>query len=192
MKLTAEEALRSIFGAYRLAQFDRRAVQFFDGSREAAIRSFWVAAILLPLWALNLLLLWTSVDGPVSSFRLLAVKSLFYVVSWTAFPVLVALVSVALNQGHRFALFVAAYNWSQLIQAAILIPVMVLAYTGAVPDGVLRMLIFGYYIFVLVYQVFVIRTTLTVGWGEAAGLGVLDIALSFMMQSISDRMVFTL
>ncbi|MCA8908251.1 MAG: hypothetical protein KDA49_16230 [Rhodospirillaceae bacterium] len=192
MKLTAEEALRSIYAAYRLARFDRNAVQYLDGTREAAIRSFWVAVILLPLWAINVVLLWVSVDAPLSVVRLLTVKVLFYVVSWTAFPVLMALISFALYQGHRFALFLAAYNWAQLIQAALLVPLIALAFFGLIPDPLWQTLIFAYYGFVLAYEVFLIRVTLTLGWGEAAGLGVLDIALAFMMHSMSDRMVLNL
>ena len=192
MTLTAEEVVRSTFAAYRLALFDTRGLTLFDGSREAAIRSFWVAAFLSPIWVIATLVLWQSLSEQPDVFRMVAVKTIFYVISWTAFPVLVALIAFAVYQAHRFPLFLAVYNWSHMIQAAILLPLTLLHLVGILPDMLVNPMYLGFVCFVVAYEAFIIRTTLKIGWGEAIGLGVLDVALAFMLQSIENRMAIGL
>jgi hypothetical protein len=43
------EILRSLYGAWRLLVVDRHGILAFDGTRSAALRSFWVAVVMLPI-----------------------------------------------------------------------------------------------------------------------------------------------
>ena len=191
MTFRAAEAVRSVYGAARMAQFDARGIAAFDGSREAALRSFWVAAILMPLWALTTAVLWSSIDAPIDPVRFVAVQSLFYVISWTAFPVILALIAFAMMRGHHFFLLVSVYNWSHIVQTLIVLPILFLTYSGALPDRFMSIVTLGYFGFIVIYEGFIIRICLKTGWTEGIGLAVLDIALAFMLQNIGERMVFT-
>ena len=54
--LTLRETSYALFGAWRLAHFDLQGTVYFDRSRQGALRSFWVAAILVPPYAVLVLL----------------------------------------------------------------------------------------------------------------------------------------
>jgi len=47
----ASEVARSLYAVWRLLNWDSGAIRYFDGTRGAAIRSFWAAAIGAPLYA---------------------------------------------------------------------------------------------------------------------------------------------
>ena len=46
--ITSREIVTSLFGAWRLAQFQADGLRYLDASREGARRSFWAAVIALP------------------------------------------------------------------------------------------------------------------------------------------------
>ena len=46
--ITMAETVRSVFGVYRLARFDRSGLAFLDGTPTGAARSFYCALLLLP------------------------------------------------------------------------------------------------------------------------------------------------
>lgn len=186
--INGAEAIRSLYGAYRLARLDPRGLEFLDQSHEGALRSFWAAVIVLPVF-LPLILLRPDGVATTGIARLLLVEGVSYVISWTAFPVLMVHVAALLGRQTRYAAFVSAYNWSGAASALVMSPVA-LASTLA-PSEPLALLQLAVMALLLGYEWFVTRTVLGVGGGIAAGLVFADLILSLYIRGVTDGLLQT-
>ena len=130
MTLTARETVYSIFGAYRLAMLDKSGLSYLDRSPEGAIRSFYAALIVLPAYAVLVVLRLWDVLPEVSLLRFITVEGLAYVISWTAFPLVMFHISGLLDRSARYFDFLSAYNWSSVIQMGLYLPVVAIADSG--------------------------------------------------------------
>lgn len=189
MTLTARDVAYSVFGAFRLARFDAKGLDYIDRTPEGALRSFYAAVIVLPAYVLILLLRnWERISG-APLLTALTVEGIAYVVSWTAYPVVMHTVASMLDRTARYPGFVAAYNWSSVVQMAVYVPVLVLAETGLLPEPFGDALVFGVMMAMLTYQWFVLRTALDVNGFMAASLVLLDLLVSAMISDVSDGML---
>ncbi|WP_448202702.1 hypothetical protein [Azospirillum sp. sgz302134] len=189
MPLTARDVAYSVFGAYRLARLDPTGLQYMDRTPEGALKSFYAAVIVLPAWALLLAIrLWDQLqDAPL--IQVVTVESIAYVISWTAFPVVMHGVTGLLDRRTRYADFVCAYNWSSVVQMAVYLPVVILAATGLLPQPLSETLVFAAMMAMLAYQWFVLRTALDVPGITAAGLVMLDLFLSAVVTDVADGLL---
>src|SRR5436190_4343571 len=84
------EVQLAVGGALRLACGDRRGLGFFDASIDGFWRSFRAALICYPMY---LLLLSFRIGAPVweasGVVPVVAVETIAFVISWTAFPLLI-------------------------------------------------------------------------------------------------------
>lgn len=110
------EVRRGLLGAWRLLLLDTKAVAYFDGTVAGGLRSFWVAAVVVPLYIAA-----GAIPRPVSSDppppHNVAVDLLGFLVSW---PLLMVVVYGLVRWGgkrERFWLYVSASNWAQVLQS---------------------------------------------------------------------------
>jgi hypothetical protein len=189
MTLTARETVYSIFGAYRLALLDKSGLNYLDRSPEGAIRSFHAALIVLPAYALLVVLrLWDTLPD-VSLLRFTLVEGVAYVISWTAFPLIMFYLSRLLDRSGRYFDFLSAYNWSAIIQMGLYLPVVAIPDSGLLPDGLSEGLVLVVTMLVLIYQWFIARTTLDINGGSAAGIVLLDMILAVFITGTADGML---
>ena len=94
----ARETGNAIFGAWQLAKFDVNGLQYFENTPAAFWRSFSAAVIVLPAYAILVLL--RLADHPVAAgpFTVLVVQSIAYVIGWVAFPLVMNYVTRATNR----------------------------------------------------------------------------------------------
>jgi hypothetical protein len=114
------EILRSLYGAWRLLILDRHGILAFDGTRSAAVRSFWVAVVVLPLIiALDTI---PPVQGNGGAARLnLWLLVADFILRWLL-PLIVFYGLIRwYGRGERYWLLVAVLNWSQIPQALLLL-----------------------------------------------------------------------
>ena len=189
MTLTARETVYSIFGAYRLAMLDKTGLSYLDRSPEGAIRSFNAALIVLPAYAVLVVLRLWDVLPDVSLLRFITVEGLAYVISWSAFPLVMFYISGLLDRSERYFDFLSAYNWSSVIQMGLYLPVVAIADSGLMPEGVGEGLVLAVTMLVLMYQWFIARTTLDINGGSAAGVVLLDMILAVFITGVSDGML---
>jgi hypothetical protein len=189
MRLTARETVYSIFGAYRLAMLDKSGLSYLDRSPEGAIRSFHAALIVLPAYAVLVVLRLWDVLPEVSLLRFITVEGLAYVISWTAFPLAMFHIAGLLDRSARYFDFLSAYNWSSVIQMGLYLPVVAIADSGLVPEGLGEGLVLVVTMLVLMYQWFIARTTLDINGGSAAGVVLLDMILAVFITGTADGML---
>jgi hypothetical protein len=181
----ASEVARSLYAVWRLLNWDRAAIRYFDGTRGAAIRSFWAAAIGAPLYAVIAAVSYgPSPSGdPVRATVVLAVG---YVVTWTAFPLAMLYVADVLGRPHQYFRFLAAYNWATVLQHLIILGAALAA--ALAPPALGRAIALGAVLFTLVYEWLIARTALQIGPLPAAGVVAVDIFISLFIKAITTRM----
>jgi len=189
MTLTSRDVAYSVFGAYRLARFDPTGLDYIDRTPEGALRSFYAAVIVLPAYAVLMLIrMWDQgVEAPF--LQVLVVESIAYVVNWTAFPLLLYQVTGMIDRRARYPTVVAANNWAAVVQMAVYLPTVVLGQVGVLPEPLGDGLVFGVMLAMLTYQWFVLRTALDVTGIAAASLVMLDLFLSALISDFAQGLL---
>ncbi|MEX0809149.1 MAG: hypothetical protein WD044_10520 [Dongiaceae bacterium] len=175
--LTGSEIVRSVYGMWRLARLDTIGLQWLDRSPDGFWRSFRLAALLLPAFALHVYFDLSDSAITASLPRILAIQGIYYIVAWTAFPVLMHPIAVALGREERYIGYIVALNWSQVIQYGVLLPVETLIFLGN-GGGIGAFLGVVVFFALSVYLWFIAKTALDIHGTTAAGLVVLDILIS--------------
>ncbi|HWD58017.1 MAG TPA: hypothetical protein VG308_07045 [Stellaceae bacterium] len=182
----AAEAWLALTGALRLARGDSGGMQCFDASEEGFWHSFRAGGLCFPFY---LILLAFPIElGPspeIDTWRMLAVETIHYVISWVAFPLLMLPLADWLQRGDRYFGFMVAYNWCQVPQIVLFTAVALLGAAGALSaEGMLIAdLIVG--IAALVYEWFVSRVALAVTRPRAALVILADVGLATLLSHVS-------
>lgn len=176
--LTVREAAFGVYGAWRLLLLDKGGMAFFDRSAAGVGRSFLLAPILWPAFILVMAMQLPGELAAAGLLRFLVVETIAYSIGWTLFPLAMVYVAQALDRSDRWLDHIVAYNWSLVLQFGIYLPLMALAFSGALPAGLAEGLVAAAGLVVLFYHGFVARTALGVGVPAAAGVVVLDVLLS--------------
>lgn len=183
------EVASSLFGAWRLALMDAKGMEYFDRSVAGAIRSFSAAVIVAPAYLVLVLMRLGEDAGNVSLGNFLLVESIAYVISWTAYPLIMDDMSRILDCNPRYPAFLSAYNWSAVLQMLVYLPAVALSESGILMPAFGDTLVFAATLVVLTYQWFVTRTALDVSGFIAAGLVILDLVLSVFISGAADGML---
>lgn len=111
-----EEAIKGIHGAWRVLRRDPQAPSWFNFSQEGFWRSFFAAALLLPLYVA-----FRGFVGPppgaeeVPEAQRWLVEAIAYALDWTLWPLVAFYLTRALDCGDRFIDYAVAYNWAQML-----------------------------------------------------------------------------
>jgi hypothetical protein len=188
--ITAREVSYGLFGAWRLAHLDPRGMEYFDTSVEGFWRSFWAAALMAPFFAILVMLQLSQREVDWDPFRVLLVETIGYTIAWTAFPLAAFSLLAALGKQQRYLAFIVAYNWSNLIQIGVMLPVAVLEATDALPGAITGFLFVATFAAILFYQYFIARVALEVDISIAVGLVFIDLMLGVLRQGIVNALEF--
>jgi hypothetical protein len=189
MPLTVRELVRSIEGVVRLARFDPAGMACFDRTPDGALRSFWVAALLLPPYILLVAVRDGAELSEVPLALVLLVQGIAYVVGWTAFPAAMHLIARLIGRAGEYPGMVAAYNWSAILQIALQLPLLVLMMAGVIDgDGVMGYA-FAVLAVIVVYLWFVLKTALNVSGVAAAGLVVLELVITALVSDYTNHIL---
>ena len=117
-----EETTRGLYATWRLCLRDTRAASLFENSHAGALRSYWAAAVILPVYVLIVSIEYVTPTDSYGNFGTLAGHSgllgatlaeiSIYTLCWfVAWPLVVDRVAPYLNCDRNFFRYVAAYNW---------------------------------------------------------------------------------
>jgi len=186
---TLREMAYSLFGAYRLALMDASGLDYFDRSSAGALRSFFAAVVVLPAYVLLVLLRLGDDEITAPLPTLLLIEGIAYVISWTAYALIMDEMSRFLDRGDRYPAFLSAYNWSSVLQMGVYLPAIALSESGLLPAGVGETVVFAATLIVLGYQWFITQVALDLPGFTAAGLVMLDLILSVFISGAADGML---
>lgn len=187
--LTVRHASESLYGAYRLARLDTGGLRYFDDSIDGFWRSFYAAALVLPIYFPVVVLRWAGDETPAPVFRFLAIESIAYVIAWVAFPLIMFYVCVPLKRERHFRRYIVAYNWTAVLQNAVYLPVVGLAFAGGMPDGGVRLFSDLMLVVILVWSGYVAARALDIPALPAFGIVVLDFVVGLVIHGYSDVML---
>lgn len=167
--------------AVLLAQGREEGLRFAMLSMEGAARSFWAGAIcLLPF------LLIRGLGSGVFVTHTLPVELIGYVLGWVVFPLASATLADASGRGPLWPVFIAAWNWTNLVQYAVLLLATLLG--GLLPQGASGAFTLAAFGFVLWTEWFVAKTALRISGFRATLFVLLDMAISLFIASIVTRL----
>ena len=188
MSITGEIA-SGIYGAWRLARGDVGGIGYLNGTEQGFWRSFLAMAIVAPLFASVLLLIYESAPDTYEPVRFFSVNAIGYVAAWFVFPLIMFYVVRAIDRERRFFAFIAAYNWASVIQNFIYIPVVVVAQIDVIPPDLTYFLLFVIKTLVFVYTWFIARSALSITGMLAAAIAAGDLVLAGVMNWIIEAML---
>jgi hypothetical protein len=190
--LTLAEIGPATFGAWRLACRDPNGMRYFDTSLEGFWRSFYVAILAAPFTGLLIYFNLTGTGVKVAGdwFHILAGETIGYVIGWTAFPLAMFYLSEAIGRRDKYLGFIVAYNWSTVVQLAVILPPAFIYWLGVLPHLPAVLLLAAGNIALLLYEWFIVRTALSLPGLAAAGIVALDqVVIAYFIQWATDSMV---
>ena len=194
--LTASEIVRSVYGVWRLAHADPGGMAYFDATEEGFWRSFRVAILIAPAYALIVVLDYavpsTNPDAaPISASggRIFAVELIAYAINWMAYPLAAHYLTTALDRARDYVGYIVAYNWSAVLGIGVMLPVAAIDASGLLPGFLGDALGIAAGIALLVYAWFVARTALRTGGLPAAGFVAMEVMLTVLISSIKGAMI---
>jgi hypothetical protein len=124
------EARFALVGLLRLVRGDHGGLDCFDRSVDGFWRSFRAAIPCYPLYLVLLTMRIADEDWQrAGGLRIVTIETIAYVISWTAFPLLMLSLTRRIGRAGRFFDFMVPYNWYQLPQSALFVVV------GLLPAG---------------------------------------------------------
>lgn len=178
------EVRAAMGGVVRLWRGDNTAFLAFDRSLEGFWRSFTAAVLGAPIHALLLFAGKGESTGPIDTWHDAMVEAIAYVVTWTAFPLLMTRIARRLGREDRFFDYMVPYNWAALAQ---LVLFTLAAFLRLVLPGFLgSVLMLVAIAAVLHLQWFIAREGLAVSGRYAFLIVLADLSLSFMISGVAD------
>lgn len=191
--LTTREFALALAGVVRFARGDANARAFFPATQEGFVNSFWAAAIVaVPHFAIEYLQVSQTLDrvgARVDVLRFLVAGGIAYVVQWTAFPVAMHWLCGALDRREQYYRFVAAWNWSTLLQMAVHLPIVLMQAAGLLEGALADAVVYASIALLLVYAGYIARVILDVRPLVAAAIVFLDVLVAVMIQMQSLRLM---
>lgn len=183
--ISIREFTVALYGTWRFAMLDRSAIQFFDNTPDAFWRSFNAALVALPAYALLVMLSFAQHPVEAGGMRILGVESISYVIGWVMFPLVMVAFTDTLKCSDKYFRFIAAWNWSVVLQSFLFLGVTAFSASGAIPDNLGGLISLVATLAIIFYQGFIARTTLDVPVPAAAMVVVIDLSISVGLSLVS-------
>lgn len=185
---SGREIIYGLYGALRLLMLDRKAMAYFDLSVEGFWKSFFAAVLIAPGFVIMMWLREPAGEIPAEPLSAIAVFAIAYVVSWTAYPLIVHQICEVIDRHKAFIGYIVAFNWSKVIQMLLYLPVMAIT-ESEIASQLTALLGAGVFIAILAYHWFIASTTLAISSFGAIGFVLLDLALGILIASISESIL---
>lgn len=183
--LRFSELAAALRGVSALLRLRPNAFELFDASPSGFWKSFWVAVIILPVWAA---LIADQAGAAHLSWRFFTVQGISYAVSWLAYPLLMVRLSDILGRWSHYYSYMVAYNWFQLVQTVAWLP-LVLLLDGDAPRGLVALVWLTTHGVLLTYSWLIARRGLQVEAGTATALVIIDLLLGLLIDRLADALV---
>ncbi len=183
------ELASALYGAWRLMRFDKGGMAWFDVSIAGFWRSFLAAAIVAPFYAVLIALELGARGDAFDAGWAGVVSAAAYVATWAAFPIAAIFITRLLALSRRYVPLIVAYNWANVAQTLVYVPVILIAASGAVPDAAAQTLVVAATLYVLAYQWFVTRTALETTPLTATGVVILQVAIDILIHQGANSLI---
>ncbi|HVO16033.1 MAG TPA: hypothetical protein VMV26_12500 [Alphaproteobacteria bacterium] len=180
--ISLREVVASLYGAWRLACFDRSALGYFDATPEGFWRSFFAAALIVP-FDFSAVLLARDEPLPDDLLHFALGYLVVYVLSWLVWPLAAVYLARMLGRASALPIYLTAHNWAQAPAALFQLIVIVLA-LGFFPAQTLAAARISFFV-ILVYEGFIASVALRIDRIVAAGVVGAYFVISYMLALIA-------
>lgn len=175
--IAKQEVFEGLYGAWRLLLGDRGAVALFDDSIPGFWKSFFAAALVLPIYVILIAMGVIDFESSRSLPAVILIDLEFYVIGWVLWPLVVGQILPALDRDEKFTIYVVAYNWGSAVGAGLFFLVILATTILPVPEAVGGLLAGMVSLGLLIYHIFIAHTTLSIPLGGAIGLTIAEFIL---------------
>jgi len=189
------EISESLHGAYLLARSDTTGYARFTVTADGFWRSFTAIVLIAPFYFAYATIereiaLTAGADGAaLAAGSYFLERGIALLLDWFGFPLVMAVLAGVMGWGARYPLFVIAYNWSSVLVIAFLSPPFFLHGLGLIGAQVAVLFTLALTLAVIAYRWFIARTALEIGGLAAAGVVILDLALSLVINLGTGRLL---
>ncbi len=181
--MSARDVAAGLACALLMARGQAAGLRLLDGSATAAWRSFLAVLIAAPLYLALKLVSIPPLPRGIDPVRLVTAEAIGYVISWFATALVMLAVARVLDREPRWPLFVAAWNWSNVVQLVVFLAAAIVASVlpGALAGGV-TFAALGY---VLWLQWFVAREAFAIPGPRAVAVVGVDLVLGLFLAGLT-------
>src|SRR5262245_34291903 len=176
-------------GLGRLVQFDVGGLGYFDRSIEGFWRSFRVALLIAPFYAILIPLDLELIQPTAGWQHIMITEILTYIVGWLLYPLVAYEICRLIGRDAEYPGYLVVYNWSKMLlvsaQVLVWLPTLMglaAAETSHSLEVVVR------FVF-LIYLWFIARTALRIDPFSAIGMVFTSYVLSFVLTIIHDALL---
>ncbi|MGQ0665190.1 MAG: hypothetical protein ACT4P2_16730 [Pseudomonadota bacterium] len=180
--ITLREVGFGVFGAWRLARLEPTGMRYFDTSIDGFWRSFFAALVVAPGYLVVMLLRHAAQPVAAHPVRVALLEAIGYAIGWTLYPLVAFYLCRAFDVGGRYLGYIVAYNWANVIQAAIYVPAVIVG--GLLVSGPGLLLGLAVMVAILYYQYFIARAALGVGAAVALVFVAVDFATGMALHRV--------
>lgn len=194
--ITATEVQRSLEAAWGLLLGRREAMRLLDTSDAGFWRSFQAIAIIAPLYAIIALADWRAAQASVApGMELPFSEGAFWIsravllgLDWVTLPILLAALGGFLGIRQRYAAFIVARNWSNVLGIAVFAGIAFLDFIGILPGDAILIPSLVALAFALRLSYMVARIALAVPIEVAIGFVAFDFLVSLALARLISRL----
>ncbi|MFM2129572.1 MAG: hypothetical protein RL477_1118 [Pseudomonadota bacterium] len=186
--ISAGEAARGVYGAWRLAHGDRSGLAYFDATYQGFWRSFGAAIVALPAYIGLVIVSMADYEGEINWGGVFLVEGIAYVIDWFAFPLAAVYLCRWVGREANYFLFIVALNWAKVIMAAVMLPAAIVA--SLAQGTVFAIVPVAIFAAVLVYVWHVTRVSLAVGTAEAIMMTLANLGLGVVVSLWARSLLF--
>jgi hypothetical protein len=169
-------------GALLLARGRAEGIMLMPISAEGAARSFWAAALCLPIFLILRLVL----SGQPLSGRAMTAELCGFVTGWAGYALATLPMTLAAGRGPLWPRFLATWNWISLVQYGLILVLGLMSEAG-LPSWLGQTVELAGLGYALWLQWFGTGLALQVGGGRALGFVLLDLMLGMVLSGfVSD------
>ena len=187
--LSVQELSSSIYGAWRLARVDSAGMNWFNHSIEGFWRSFLVALLVAPLLAPALVFHLMGSTGDLDIGATLTIELVSYALRWIVYPIAALLVCRLMTLTDNYVSYIIAYNWSHVVPAVLILPIVLPAIFGLLPRGVVEFALLAVTFAVFGYRWFIARVALGADALTAAAFVILEVILELLLYGATKKLL---
>jgi len=188
--LSPSDIAAALYGLGRLFRLDREGFDYFEATPTGLLKSFWVAAFLLPFVLIYLALDLASLDpaAMINPARYVAVELTAYVIDWVAFPLAMLTLAPMMGLGPRVFRFLVPLNWVQLPLNLLMMVQGLIVHLLNIPMDAASVTLLMFVSAALLITAALAKYGQDVPWWSAAGMTVLNFTFSLFVMSIAYSM----
>lgn len=181
-KLT--EVAYALVGIGRLMRFDRQGLSCFDHSVQGFWRSFSVALLAAPLYALLTPQRLEAAKPTAGWYQVMAVEFLIYAVRWLLYPTIAFELCRWLRRQSEYPGYIVVYNWSFLLAVGTQVIAWLPSLAGITTTEFSELLQTVAYCLMQIYWWFIAREALKIDGVVAVAFVLVNVVLTLILSAV--------